>query len=359
MKIPKIGFWTCCVMALHAVAAPPIDVQAVESFAKVEQDVVFGRSYLSDGRSIDRVMDVWTPKTPSDAKRSALVCLHGNPGQSSYPNGRQHGFQEYANYFVPKGYALFVPAWDLVDRGSGLFSQIQTAVRFVRANAERYGVDPDRIASIGHSYGGSWSIALAVVDDELEALNAKEQADPINHWGVSARVCASVAAPGGVFFPEQCDGDDAPILYAWGTEDKRHIENWNAANLLKYQRGNVAYAQFAIKNEPHGISLDAKAAFDRTFAEIVEAFLDVHVRKNAATDMAMIHLLRKGAGSIRIAPENRFVPIGTKVTLEARPDPGRRFTGWQGDLQGEQATTTMVIKKNTRITAVFQAAPKE
>ena len=44
---------------------------------------------------------------------------------------------------------------------------------------------------------------------------------------------------------------------------------------------------------------------------------------------------------------------GTSVTVEAVPDPGYVFDGWDGDLSGSDNPTTMVIDCNKSIIAKF------
>lgn len=68
----------------------------------------------------------------------------------------------------------------------------KAAVRFLRANAEKYGLDPDHIGAMGHSSGGHLAALLGVAADVPEF-----EADGWNR-GVSSRVQAVVAS-GGIY----------------------------------------------------------------------------------------------------------------------------------------------------------------
>jgi acetyl esterase/lipase len=79
---------------------------------------------------------------------------------------------------------------------------VKCAIRFLRANAKKYGIDPDRIGAIGDSAGGHLSMMLAVTrpEDGLEGNGG---------WpGVSSAVQAAVSFYG----PADLAAADAPEL---------------------------------------------------------------------------------------------------------------------------------------------------
>jgi len=318
---------------------------------EVTEDVVFARTYREDGASVDRVMDVLRPVDDSSQARPALLCLHGNPGQQPYPGGRQHHFRDYAEYFAARGYVCFVVAWGF---DSAPLVQIKAAVRHVRADASGYGVDPERIGAIGHSYGGSLAIALAVTGEDHGQPSDVERADLVNHPGVSSQIRATAAIPGGVFYPEECDIDDAPIFYARGTLDKGfHIPEDRVAEL---EARNVSYAWFPVEGAEHAIDSSLQAAFGRTLPELMSEFFALHLCDGRGATMTMLHTLHDGAGKVSAAPFNRLAPANTKTTLTAKPEPGNRFVRWEGDLTGTDNPTEISMDASKRITAVFAPA---
>jgi acetyl esterase/lipase len=69
----------------------------------------------------------------------------------------------------------------------GQVHDIKAAIRFLRANAARYGIDPDRIAIMGESSGG-WVTAMAALTGDVPALEGR-----LGISGVSSAVQAGVA----------------------------------------------------------------------------------------------------------------------------------------------------------------------
>jgi acetyl esterase/lipase len=72
-------------------------------------------------------------------------------------------------------------------RFPGQLHDIKAAIRWLRANAARYGFDPDRIAIMGDSSGG-WTTAMAAVTGDAPALEGA-----VGTTGVPSRVQAAVA----------------------------------------------------------------------------------------------------------------------------------------------------------------------
>ena len=184
---------------------------------QVETDVVFAQGKVtSGGVEIERnlMLDVYTPAEPKgDAARPAVVLVHGGAyhrGGRRQPPYREEGavhssMEDYARLFAPLGYVCFVIEYRLApelprpvsEPGSGNLLPLDEvvtpaglartnfarramglpelsnderivvwnaamagaedtakAVEFVRANAARFGVDPNKIALGGHSAGG-------------------------------------------------------------------------------------------------------------------------------------------------------------------------------------------------------------
>lgn len=72
------------------------------------------------------------------------------------------------SFLVDAGYAVFSVYYRSVHQGKfpDQIVDCKTAVRFIRANAEKFYIDPDRIAVMGRSAGGYLSSFLAMNTDE-------------------------------------------------------------------------------------------------------------------------------------------------------------------------------------------------
>ncbi len=320
--------------------------------ARTEPDVSYGRSYLDSGETIDRLMTVYMPPDPDASNRAAIIYLHGNPGNSPYPGGRHKAMKSYAQYFAKEGYVYCVVSWDLQRP----FVQTKMAVRHLRANAEGYGIDPDRIAVHGSSYGGSWAMALAATDDDLGALNEEERRDSLNNWGVSARIQAAVATPGGIFWGNELDESDAPILYLRGTLDPNWYDEPNGF-VKQLQMGKAPHAWFPVANAGHAIPSTAIAAFGKSYGEILRQWLSEVLLNSKDSDMALLHVVQEGPGMVDKDPINGFYPKGHVVTLSAKPNDGATFVRWEGGAEGDAAEITVTMDESKKVRAIFQKVP--
>ncbi len=111
-------------------------------------------------------LDLFKPVKPSKPL-PAIVCVHGG----GWKNGIRKNFHKPAKYLAERNYVTVSVSYRL--SGEAPFpAQIQdckAAVRWLRANAETYGVDPERIGAIGHSAGGHL-VALLATSSGVEVL---------------------------------------------------------------------------------------------------------------------------------------------------------------------------------------------
>ncbi len=144
-------------------------------------------AYLPTGRA--EKLDVYLPPAANtanaDTRRPAVVYFHGGGwvrGDKATERERNIGGKlAAAGYvFVSVNYVLGPRAWpaNLLD--------CKNAVRFVRQEAARFGVDPERIAAMGTSAGAHLALMVAYTTGQSEL----EPTAP--YAGVSSRVAAVV-----------------------------------------------------------------------------------------------------------------------------------------------------------------------
>ncbi|SFR81182.1 alpha/beta hydrolase [Sphingomonas jatrophae] len=134
-----------------------------------------------------------------------LLLLHGFPGNEQNLDlgqaARRAGWSvltlHYRGSWGSPGRFTFAGAAD----------DARTAIAFLRANAERYGIDPRRMAVAGHSMGGMMA-ARAAADDK--ALLGAFLIDPWDMAG-SARFYRSDAAARQDFIDNELRGDLPPL----------------------------------------------------------------------------------------------------------------------------------------------------
>ena len=173
-----------------------------------QQEFIYGRK---DGMGLTMI---WIkPKVKSNGK--AIISVRSGNWISGY-NGieiQPYGLEQY----LAKGYTIFAvmhgsqPRYAIPDE----VNDLKRAVRYIRYNAAKFGIDPDHIGITGGSSGGHLSLMVATADDKINVTAN----DPVDR--VSSRVQAVA-----VLFPPT-------DLLNWGGQGNNMV---NAKELLKISK---------------------------------------------------------------------------------------------------------------------------
>jgi acetyl esterase/lipase len=138
--------------------------RAEDSFT-ITPDVVYGHK-----AGLAMTFDMVRPAKQNGA--AVLFMMSGGwfsmwlPPEGFVSPAAPDGFK-YFRELVDSGYTLFI-----VRHGSApqfkvpeAVADVRRAVRFVRANAEKFGIDPERIGVCGGSAGGHLSLMLGTTSD--------------------------------------------------------------------------------------------------------------------------------------------------------------------------------------------------
>jgi acetyl esterase/lipase len=172
---------------------PPADVEVLE-------DVVFG---TVGGKELH--VDIARPKQPPAEPMPAVLLIHGG----GWSGGTHKGYAPM--WLAEHGYFTASVEYRLSGEAPwpAQIEDCKLAVRWLRANAEKYHVNPDRIGCMGHSAGGHLVACLGT-------LGAESALDGAGGYpGVSSRVQAVVDEAGPVDFTLE----GRPTI---GTETKDH-----------------------------------------------------------------------------------------------------------------------------------------
>ncbi len=132
------------------------------------------------------LLDMLAPDPRPAGALPALVWIHGGGWESGDKRG---GFSEtFGPMLARAGFVFFSVNYRLSDQAifPAQLHDVKAAVRWVRANADALGIDPDRIGVWGHSAGGHLAALVGTTGDlpELEG----ESGSP----NVSSRVHAAM-----------------------------------------------------------------------------------------------------------------------------------------------------------------------
>ena len=122
-----------------------------------------GVPYATDSDS--QYLDLYVPNPVDGVPPKLFVLIHGGGFISGDSRSRQAQFM--FRYFRNRGYACASVNYRLAQEApfpAGL-SDCKAAIRFLRAHAEQYGYDAEKIAVWGESAGGYLAVMCAVTND--------------------------------------------------------------------------------------------------------------------------------------------------------------------------------------------------
>jgi acetyl esterase/lipase len=93
-----------------------------------------------------------------------VVCLHGG----GWRLGNKRDLRGWTEFLASRGYVAASVGYRLAPDAT-FPAQIEdgkTAVRFLRSNADKYGIDKDRFAALGYSAGGHLACLLGLADEK-------------------------------------------------------------------------------------------------------------------------------------------------------------------------------------------------
>ena len=144
----------CCAWSVFAQAPPPMPATVVH-----EADL----EYSNVGQRV--AMDIVRPRAASE-KRPAVVLVHGG----GFRGGARQSYLPVAIKLAERGYVAATVSYRLAPRHQfpAAVEDVKAAVRYLRANADRFGIDPDRIGAMGGSAGGHLVLFLGLTPNVAE-----------------------------------------------------------------------------------------------------------------------------------------------------------------------------------------------
>lgn len=285
--------WLMLAMPSAAQQQPPkLKVPETVSF---EPNVEYANP---DGQHLQ--LDLARPKT-GDGPFPTIVCIHGG----GFRAGSRQGYDGLCIRLAEQGYVAVTVSYRLAPKFQfpAAIHDVKAAVRWLRANAKKYQIDPERIGVTGGSAGGHLAQFLGVTADvkqfEGDGGNPEQSSRVVcvvNYYGPSdftksygksvdaaqvlplwlggdleqARQKHILASPLNWVTPNA-----APTLCIHGTEDK-YVAHEQAVWLIERLKAAGVEAQLlTLEGAGHGF----KGKDAETAEKAMLAFFDKHLKK--------------------------------------------------------------------------------
>lgn len=240
---------------------------------------------------VELSMDIYYPAGHSEGDDApAVVYVHGG-GWTSGTRTAGEGIR-YIPSLVAQGFVVFAVDYRLSP--AYLFpahiQDVQCGVRHIRANAETYGIDPDRIGAIGGSAGGQLVNLLGTAEDgDFELVGGYED--------FSSEVSVVVSMYGASDFSDpNMDAHNAAHTRVFGddtTTDEPADPLWAASAVNYVDRGDADFLLLHGEEDPV-VPISQSERFEETLSD-------------AGVDVTFVRVANAGHG---------FVPTG------GTPSPG-------------------------------------
>lgn len=264
---------------------------------RVTKDVSYGQA---GGQNL--LLDVYEPSEAAANKRPAVVMIHGG----GWMFGDKSFYAPMASHLASRGYVAFSINYRLAPRYHypAQVDDSMRAVRWIRAHAADYSVDPDRIGALGDSAGGYLVAMLGerdvrdATDSALAPYSSKVQC-VVDFYGPTdftlspsaAHVSAQALQILQAFFGKSpteapdlyrqgspiiyVDKQSAPCLIVHGTGDTLVPQPQSEELYDALKAAGVETSLLLFYKSPHGF---LNPSDPRTAGAAADEFLDRHLR---------------------------------------------------------------------------------
>lgn len=269
-----------------------VPLRAADPEVGVEHDI----AYLGEGRH--EKLDLYLPAKADKGQRlPGIIIIHGG----GFTGGTKRGAREQniGTNLARNGYVCISIDYLLAAKDKPAWPQnlhdCKTAVRWLRANADKYHVDPAHIGVIGGSAGGHLSLMVGLTDHEA-GLDPKE---PYGQFSCRVQAVVDLYGPGDlvsrgkdhVMFPAtladkpelyrqaspltHASKGDPPVLILHGTGDKTVPVEQSKAMAEALKKAGVEHQLILVEGAPHSFHLEPK---EKDLRPSVVGFFNKHLK---------------------------------------------------------------------------------
>lgn len=284
LEMVKLAFFAGQIKPIEQPKSIPDEIQ---EYKNIEYQNV-------DGKSL--TLNMYVPKNLKGPV-PCLVFIHGG----AWKKGKKEDYLFYNVHFAKLGYVTATVSYRLsgVAKFPAAIQDVNCAIRWIRAHAEEYSINPDQIGAVGGSAGGHLAMLAGFADDpELEGngghqdQSSKLQAivnfygvcdlttddvhgrsEPIDFFGKTIEEAPELYAQGSPL--KHLTKDAPPIITFHGTIDK--VVTVKQSDLLheKLEEKGIINYYDRIEGWPHTMDLSQKVNAHCKY--MIERFLEKHL----------------------------------------------------------------------------------
>ena len=244
----------------------PVAAQTQEKQITVTENVAY-RTDVGPSTVLDVAQPLFGPQT----NRPAILIIHGGGWSAGSKNDMV--YRTLMVDYAMKGYVVCNMNYRLVQEAPlpACIEDVQAAVRWMKSNAQKLGIDPQRIGTYGHSAGGHLSLMAGLTAGvacaaggapPTEIGRAGEWADHKEWWPIGyIGKCAT------------------PFLVLQGGEDPTVRPNLTEDWVVKMQRAGTSVDYVKVHGN-HGVAFDQQLEFTRP---AMDAFYARHLKHDDPT----------------------------------------------------------------------------
>jgi acetyl esterase/lipase len=161
----------------------------------------------------------------------AVIMIHGG----GWKSGNKNQMHVLAREIASKGYSCFAIEYklSLEAKYPAAIYDVKNAIKFIKDNAKKFKVDPDKIAILGCSSGGQMAALIGTTNENLTFEDSENKSKS------SSKVNAIIDIDGILAFkhPESKEGEMAALWLNGSYEE--NPENWKNASALSHTDKNT------------------------------------------------------------------------------------------------------------------------
>ncbi len=237
----------------------------------------------SDGPDFMPNMLVYTVPENVQPKGAVMIC----PGGAFAFRSMQNEGYDIADMLVPMGYQCFIVNYRINPYSmQASATDLQRAIRYVKAHAEDYRINPENIALVGFSAGGILNGEVLLNWRDLTngtALDSSYRPDELDNVPVSACAVGMIYSFYGRLSVSMNNVETLraanlpPAFYCWGTRDGFAGQFTQNSNAVK--EAGVRVETKVLQGYPHGYGSGGNASI---WGNDFDAFLTPIMQGNSA-----------------------------------------------------------------------------